>query len=149
MHLVGNSLTKFQLIGISTAYSMIPLLLVRLVWGNLSRIVFLVRENQGVELDLPQADAQPLPPSERRTLVLDIDRSGQYYLYLAGDPVEIVSPEQALSKAAAVLSRDPQTPVLVKADTHIDYGTVVQAMAILQQAGAAKVGLSTQPLPEN
>ena len=104
--------------------------------------------NQGVELDLPQADAQPLPPSERRTLVLDVDRSGQYYLYLAGDPVAAVSPEQALTKAAAVLNRDPQTPVLVKADTNIDYGTVVRAMAILQQAGAAKVGLSTQP-PEN
>ena len=101
--------------------------------------------NQGVELDLPQADAQPLPPSEQRTLVLDVDRDGQYYLYLVGDPVESVSPEQALIKAAAVLNRDPQTPVLVKADTNIDYGTVVQAMTLLQQAGAAKVGLSTKP----
>jgi biopolymer transport protein TolR len=101
--------------------------------------------NQGVEIELPQASADPLPPSERRTLVLDIDQAGQYYLYLVGDAIEAVDAERALTKAAAVLSRDPQTPVLVKADAGIDYGTVVQAMNLLQQAGAAKIGLSTQP----
>jgi biopolymer transport protein TolR len=104
--------------------------------------------NQGVEIELPQAAAEPLPPSEQRTLVLDIDQAGQYYLYLVGDAVEPMDAERVLAKAMAVLSRDPQTSVLVKADAAIDYGIVVQAMTLLQQAGAAKIGLSTQP-PES
>ena len=101
--------------------------------------------NQGIELELPQATAEPLPPTEQRTLVLDIDHTGRYYLYLVGDAIKPADPEQVLIKATAVLTRNPNTPVLVKGDTGIDYGTVVRAMTLLQQAGAVKIGLSTQP----
>jgi biopolymer transport protein TolR len=38
--------------------------------------------------------------------------------------------------------------VLVKADSAVAYGRVVQAMVILQRAGARKVGFITDPLPE-
>jgi biopolymer transport protein ExbD len=49
-------------------------------------------------------------------------------------------------RTAALLRRDPQTPVLVKADTTVPYGTVVRAMVLLQHAGAAKVGFLTDPV---
>lgn len=104
--------------------------------------------NQGIELDLPQADAKPIPPSELRTLVLDIDRTGQYYIYLAGDSPQAVSSEQAQTRTAIILSETPETPVLIQADAAIAYGSVVQAMTLLQEAGAAQIGLATQP-PEN
>ncbi|MCB1716401.1 MAG: biopolymer transporter ExbD, partial [Candidatus Competibacteraceae bacterium] len=55
--------------------------------------------NQGVEIELPQAAANPLPPTEQRTLVLDIDRAGQYYLYLVGDAAEPADAEVVLAKA--------------------------------------------------
>ncbi len=38
--------------------------------------------------------------------------------------------------------------VLVKGDQHVDYGKVMQAMVLLQQAGAASVGLITTPPPQ-
>ena len=37
--------------------------------------------------------------------------------------------------------------VLVKGDRRVDYGRVVDAMLVLQQAGATKVGFLTEPLP--
>jgi len=37
--------------------------------------------------------------------------------------------------------------VLVKADKAVAYGRVVQAMVVLQHAGATKVGFITEPLP--
>jgi biopolymer transport protein TolR len=49
------------------------------------------------------------------------------------------------AQTAALLRRDPLTPVLVKADTTVPYGTVVRAMVLLQHAGAAKVGFLTDP----
>ena len=55
-----------------------------------------------------------------------------------------------VSLAAAVLRRKPETPVLVKADQKVPYGRVVEAMVLLQQAGAAKVGFldrSAGPVP--
>ena len=100
---------------------------------------------QGVEVDLPRADAETLtPPDERRTLILNIDAQGKYYLHFAGDSPEQIDADTAGVRAAAILSRDPQTPVLVRADSNIAYGVVIQAMVLLQQAGASKVGLSTQ-----
>lgn len=103
--------------------------------------------NQGVEIDLPQAAAESLPPSEIRSLVLEVDRNGNYYMHLAGDSAEAMTDEEILTRTAAVLQRNPATPVLVRADEDVDYGTVVQAMVLLQRGGAPKVGLSTR-LPE-
>ena len=40
-----------------------------------------------------------------------------------------------------------ETQVLVKADNAVAYGRVVQAMVMLQQAGARKIGFITEPLP--
>jgi biopolymer transport protein TolR len=103
--------------------------------------------NQGVEIDLPQAEAESLPPDENRSLVLEVDREGHYFLYLAGDPAEAVTAEDIRMRTAATLQRNPTTTILVRADENVDYGTVVQAMVLLQQGGAPKVGLSTR-LPE-
>ena len=50
------------------------------------------------------------------------------------------------ARTSALLRRDPQTPILVKADTTVPYGTVVRAMVLLQHAGAAKVGFLTDPV---
>ena len=104
--------------------------------------------NQGVELDLPQAAAQALPVTDSRSLILEVDRTGAYYLHRAGEPPQQVDHDTALARAAAVLLRYPGTPVLVRADRGVDYGAVVQAMVLLQQAGAPKVGLATEPPAE-
>ncbi len=99
--------------------------------------------NLGVEVDLPQADARPLPPNAQDPLILVVDRSGDYYLNLADDPEQAISAEEVLIRSAAVLRRNPLISVLVQADTRVNYGTVMQAMVLLQRAGADKVGLST------
>jgi len=52
MHLVGNSLTKFQLACVSSAYSVYSLLLMFLVVRNLNRFVFLASEFRGEELHI-------------------------------------------------------------------------------------------------
>lgn len=104
--------------------------------------------NQGVEVDLPQADAEPLPPSQEQPLILTVDVDGTYYLNLADNPNQALDAESVFARTTAVLRRNPRIAVLVRADRQVDYGTVVRAMVLLQQAGAEKVGLSTQ-LPEN
>ena len=50
-----------------------------------------------------------------------------------------------VERVSAVLRRDPETPVLVKADQSVPYGRVVTGAALLQQAGATKIGFLTDP----
>ena len=103
---------------------------------------------QGVQVELPEADAAALDAEDLRKhepLVLTVDRRGRYFLNVGGPRDEPVTSEEAGRRAAVVLKRAPQTPVLVKADERVPYGSVVRGMVLLQQAGAKKVGFVTDP----
>ena len=82
---------------------------------------------------------------DREPLVLSVDRDGRYFLNIGGDEDSPVSEAEIARRAGAVLARDPATPVLVKADERVPYGSVVRGMVLLQQAGATKLGFLTDP----
>ncbi|MGB5103463.1 MAG: protein TolR [Steroidobacteraceae bacterium] len=112
-------------------------------------IIFMVTApmlSQGIKVDLPKAGAEPIEPDDLEPLVLSIDREGRLYLNL-GDADAPQAPERILEIASAALRREPERPVLVKADTAVAYGRVVEGMVLLQQSGAKKVGFITEPLP--
>ena len=115
-------------------------------------IIFMITApllTQGIKVDLPQAAAEPLDPEllqDNEPLVLSINRDGELFLNIGGDEETPIDEQTALNRTAAVLRRNSQTPVLVKADEAVPYGRVVTGMVILQQAGAEKVGFITDPL---
>jgi len=104
--------------------------------------------NQGVDVDLPQAEAEPMDDSQQDPVVLTVDAQGRYFLNVGGDPEQEIDAETLLLRTTAVLRQRPRTTVLVRGDSSVDYGLVVAAMSLLQQAGAAKVGLVTEPSGE-
>ena len=111
-------------------------------------VIFMVTApllTQGVDVQLPQAAADPIAtPQNLEPLVLSIDADGDLYLSVGQDRNAPLSAGRVLELAAAVLRRNPQTPVLLKADQRVPYGSVVRAMVLLQQAGAANVGFLTE-----
>ena len=102
---------------------------------------------EGVKVDLPKAAAQPIN-SDANPLVLSIDRNGRLYLNVGGNPKQPLDETAVEVRTAAALRRRPDLPVLMKADYRIEYGRVMNAMVILQRAGAKKVGFVSEPLPE-
>ena len=104
--------------------------------------------NQGIEVDLPQADAEPVDATQQDPLVLTVDAEGRYFLNVGGDPKQDIDAETLVLRVAAVLRQRPRATVLVRGDASVDYGLVVMAMSLLQQAGAARVGLITEPFGE-
>ena len=104
--------------------------------------------NQGVDVDLPQAEAEPMDDNQQDPVVLTVDAQGRYFLNVGGDPEQEIDAETLLLRTAAVLRQRPRAAVLVRGDSSVDYGLVVAAMSLLQQAGAAKVGLVTEPSGE-
>ena len=94
---------------------------------------------QGVQVDLPKAVANPVNNPDRETLVVTVDRNGNYFL----DDREI-GPDALQAKVAGILRLRPQTPVLIRGDRQVAYNEIVQTMVLLQAAGAPSVGLVTQ-----
>jgi biopolymer transport protein TolR len=111
-------------------------------------IIFMVTApllTQGIKVDLPKAGAEPLPSDDTKPLILSVDVRGNLYLNLGADEEAPVTEEVVLQRISAVLRREPNTPVLVKADQNVPYGRVVAGMVLLQEAGAEKVGFITDP----
>jgi len=116
-------------------------------------IIFMVTApllTQGIKVELPKAGAEPLTIDQlknEKPLVLSIDRDGRLYLNVGEKQTQPLDDEAVETRAAAVLRRAPDAPVLVKGDAAVAYGRVVTAMVILQRAGARKVGFLTDPPP--
>jgi biopolymer transport protein TolR len=112
-------------------------------------IIFMVTApllTQGIEVELPKAAADPLDTGKNdEPLVLSVNAGGLLFLNVGEREDDPVTPEQVVSRAGAVLRRKPDTPVLVKADQKVPYGKVVEAMVLLQEAGAEKIGFLTDP----
>ena len=105
---------------------------------------------QGIRVDLPRLAAEPLPQElirDNKPLVLTVDAEGKMYLNIGEDPEEALASPVVVARVAAVLTRKPETPVLVRASEQLPYGDVVTVMGLLVRAGAGKVGLVTRPLP--
>jgi biopolymer transport protein TolR len=105
----------------------------------------------GIKVDLPNAGAEPLDTEllkKHEPLVLSVDKQGRLFLSIGRDKDQPIDEATVTLRAAAVLRRDAETPVLVKADEAVPYGRVVTAMVLLQRAGAKKVGFITDPLDE-
>jgi len=104
---------------------------------------------QGVDIDLPQSSAEPLPPQDQEPVIVEVDRNGRYYLSVgeqADD--EAVSARDVVVSVTAVMRARPDTPVFVRGDGDVAYARVIDVMTALQRAGVPQVGLMTQPPAE-
>ena len=136
-------LQKRKLMGEINVVPYIDVMLVLLV-------IFMVTApllTQGIEVDLPQAAAEPIqdvpntPP-----LVLSVDKEGNLYINVGDDEDKPTTGEEVIRRVGIVLRTSPETPILVKADRAVPYGNVVGAMVVLQQGGAESIGFVTDPL---
>jgi biopolymer transport protein TolR len=106
---------------------------------------------QGVEIDLPQAEASMVEYTKDQPTVITIDRQGDYYINSLEDATaemteegEKVSINVAVNRVIARLQIWPEMKVFVRGDRNVEYGIVVELMAVLGRNGVEKVGIITE-----
>jgi biopolymer transport protein TolR len=99
---------------------------------------------QGVKVELPLADAEPLPTEENDPVVVSVNGAGELFIDVGVGKNEPVDPDTLVTRVAAVLKYKPKTPIMVRGDRNVDYGRVVEVMVLIQAAGAPSVGLITE-----
>ena len=114
-------------------------------------IVFMVTApliTQGVKVDLPEANAEPVDDNNDFTLVVSINAEGNYFITLGevsdNDP-QAVALEKIGEDVRKIMAQNPSVPVFLEADAAVNYGVVMSLMATLEGAGASSVRLITQP----
>jgi biopolymer transport protein TolR len=106
-------------------------------------VVFMVTApmlQTGVEVNLPEAKARTIP-DDTGLLIVTIAPNHKVYvgkMEIAPDAVE------ATLKANAKLQADHEA--YLHADQSLPYGEIVKIMAAMQQGGAEKLGLITDPM---
>lgn len=108
---------------------------------------------QGVKIELPQAKANALKDDKHMPIVITVDKKGDYFLNIADKPDQPMTARALVNLVAAHLMLAKEAgmnkPVMVRGDQGVDYGKVVYAMALLQQAGVEQIGLVTETPNEN
>ena len=110
-------------------------------------IIFMITApivQQGVKVELPRLAANSLPPEQHEPVILTVSKTGDYYLNIGDNLKKPLSDETVTRRVALVLRQKPQTPVLVRGDKNVNYGSITTAMVLLQSAGVEKVGLMTE-----
>ena len=103
-------------------------------------IVFMVTApllTVGVPVDLPKTRAQPLS-QDREPLSVSVRRDGR--IYLQNTPVEETD---LVPKLTAIASNGYDQRIFVRGDRAVDYGRVMEVMALISSAGFTHIGLVT------
>ncbi|GLQ96665.1 protein TolR [Dyella mobilis] len=110
-------------------------------------IIFMVTApmlNANVDVNLPQANAKSLQ-DKKEPVIVSVDAQGQMYLTLGTSKKEPIDANALKVKVSAFVQENPDVSVLVAGDRDGKYDGVYQVLALLQQAGVAKVGLMSAP----
>jgi biopolymer transport protein TolR len=99
---------------------------------------------QGVKVELPQADSEPLPPEADDPVVVSVNAQGEFFIDVGEGKNDPVDEDTLMTRIQAVLRYKPKTPIMVRGDRNADYGRVVEAMVLIQAGGAPNVGLITE-----
>ena len=110
-------------------------------------IIFMVTTpllTQGIEVDLPEANAEPMSTSSE-PLTFFIDAAGRYFLDVGTAHDQPLKDEELVRRVRAVLRNKPDQMIVVKGDRRVPYERVAYGMGLLQEAGAQKIGFVTDP----
>ena len=92
---------------------------------------------QGIPIDLPKGKAASMDDVQSRSITLNRERR----LFL--DDVPIEKPELASTLKELAVS-EPDVVVYVRADRRLPYGSVVEIMRMLHDAGIVRMALVTE-----
>ena len=115
-------------------------------------VVFMVTApllNQGIEVELPEANNEPLAIDENlETLVVSLTAQGDYFISVGatGEDRQPVTLETLGQQVGIITNANPTIQVLVEGDTEAGWGAMVNLITTLQTAGVANPNFITQPL---
>ena len=104
-------------------------------------IIFMITApmlHQGIEVVLPEADAEFIPQQDDDPLILSINSDG--IIFLQEEPVHT---SQLLERLTPQLASRQGQAVYIKGDRELSYGKVIEVLDILQGGGITQINMVT------
>ncbi len=103
-------------------------------------IIMTTASVQGIKVNLPKASSAP-SLAKPSTKAITIREDGQ--IFLDAYPVTV---QELESRLRAMKAANPSFPVVVKGDTTVQYGKVMEVLELLGRVDITQLGLVTQKL---
>jgi biopolymer transport protein ExbD len=103
-------------------------------------IIMTTASVQGIKVNLPKASSSP-SLAKPQTKAVTINESGQ--IFLDAYPVTL---DELRTRLGQLKAANPELPVVVKGDTVVQYGKVMDVLELLGQLDITQLGLVTQRL---
>ncbi|MDP2265653.1 MAG: biopolymer transporter ExbD [Thiobacillus sp.] len=103
-------------------------------------IIMTTASVQGIKVNLPKASDTP-SLAKPQTKAITITEGGQ--IFLDTYPVSL---DELRTQLGALKAANPELPVVVKGDTVVEYGRVMEVLELLGQLDITQLGLVTQKL---
>ncbi len=103
-------------------------------------IIMTTASVQGIKVNLPKASDTP-SLAKPQTKAITINESGQ--IFLDAYPVTL---DELRTQLSGLKAANPELPVVVKGDTSVQYGKVMEVLELLGQLDITQLGLVTQRL---
>lgn len=100
---------------------------------------------EGYRVQLPEARAKAIATSKQPPIVVSVDASGRLYVNLGESPNKAVTSDVLIARVVARRKQYPELPILIQGDVQADYGKVINAMSVLNEAGVDNFSLVTKP----
>ncbi len=109
-------------------------------------VIFMVTApmlHEGLDVELPQVRAESIT-RESSTVTVTVTKDG--VVFIDQDEVSLSDLGDRMEQMRRLW---PDKKVLLKGDKNVPYGTVVEVMAVLRNAGVVDLGMVTEPVQEN
>jgi biopolymer transport protein ExbD len=103
-------------------------------------IIMTTASVQGIKVNLPKASNSP-SLAKPQTKAITINENGQ--IFLDAYPVSL---DELRTRLGQLKAANPELPVVVKGDTVVQYGKVMEVLELLGQLDITQLGLVTQRL---
>jgi biopolymer transport protein ExbD len=103
-------------------------------------IIMTTASVQGIKVNLPKASNSP-SLAKPQTKAITINENGQ--IFLDAYPVSL---DELRTRLGQLKTANPELPVVVKGDTVVQYGRVMEVLELLGQLDITQLGLVTQRL---
>jgi len=100
---------------------------------------------EGYRVNLPEARAKAIAKSKQPPIVVSVDLHGRLYVNLGESTSKPVTAKVMVARVVARRKQFPDLPILIQGDVQADYGKVINAMSILNDAGIDNFSLVTKP----
>ena len=105
-------------------------------------IIFMITApllHQGIEVALPEAEAEAMALRVDDPLVLSVNRDG--LVYVQDEPIH---PSQLIERLTPLIEARDDDTVFLKGDRDLPYGQIIEVLDILNRGGIQQVGMVTE-----